>query len=114
MKLVGKTKQELLKKRKEQKIEELSNNCNTFREEILDDKRIMNILSGATTGYPDYLTPENVKWLIELFRNLYHTYKDEIELAESIEEVDEIFEGIVYPTEEYVLNQLKMEGIKYE
>ena len=99
-----------LEQHKINRITDLAFDCNTFRENILDDKRIMNILAGATTGYPDYLTPENVKWLIELFRNLYHTYKDKIELAESVEEVDEIFEGIVYPTGEYVLNQLEKEG----
>lgn len=85
-------------------LSDLSHNCNTKRSEILDDKRIMNILVGATEGYPEYLTKDNTAKLIEIFKGIYHTYKSKIEVVSSLEELQEIEDNIVYPTLEYILD----------
>ena len=101
-----KTPEELLKEKIEEAIRELSFNCNDKRIEIIDDKRIMNVLTGATTGYPEYMTADNIGKVIELFRNIYHTYTPMIQSATTIEEVDNIMKGIVYPDLDYILNAL--------
>jgi len=105
-----KTPKELLAEKKEQAIRELSDNCNDKRIEIIDDKRIMNVLTGATTGYPEYMTAENVGKVIELFKNIYHTYKPQIETAKSIEEVEGVVKGIVFPDLDYITSVIKQEA----
>lgn len=106
-----KTPEELLAEKKQQAIEYLSYQCDTKRIEIIDDKRIINVLTGATTGYPEYMTAENIGKVIELFRNIYHTYTPMIQSATTIEEIDDIMKGIVYPDLDYILNQLQNEEI---
>lgn len=91
---------------KKDKIKEVSLNCNSSRVAVLDDTKILNILSGATLGYPDYLTPSNVAKMIELFKNIYHTYSNKIQTAETKDEVDGIINEIVYPSVEYILKTL--------
>ena len=66
----------------------------------------MNVLTGATIGYPEFMTIENVGKVIELFKNIYHTYTPIIKTAKSIEEVEEVMKTIKYPTLEYILKAL--------
>lgn len=105
-----KTQAELLKEKIEEAIQTLSMNCNEKRIEIIDDKRIMNVLTGATIGYPEFMTIENIGKVIELFKNIYHTYYPQIKTAKTIEEVEEIMNGIVYPDLNYITSKMKQEA----
>ena len=89
------------------KISELSNQCKIERSAILDDVKIMNVLSGATAGYPEYLTPSNVAKFIEIYKNIYHTTSAAINSAANVEEINAIMSGIEFPTLEQILAQLQ-------
>jgi len=104
-----KTPEELLKEKIEEAILYLSMNCNQKRSEIIDDKRIMNVLTGATTGYPEYMTVENIGKVIELFKGIYHTYYPKIKTAKTIEDVEDIMSGIIYPDLDYILSFIEKE-----
>ena len=95
-----------LVKYKDNKIEELSSNCKTKRMEILSDQTITNIVLGATLGYPEYLTPGNITKLIEIFKDIYHTYSTQILAANNQATVDVVVDSIAYPTTEYIITQL--------
>ena len=89
------------------KIEGLSKRCEIERRLLLDDTKILNILSGATYGYPDYLTPANVAKFIEVYKTIYHTYAAQINVSETKEEIDTIISGISYPDEQYFIDILR-------
>lgn len=93
-------------KYKEDKINELSIKCNTERKKILPDVKILNVFAGATLGYPNYLTVDNVRKLIEIYKDIYHTYSMKINIAESPEQIDDIINEIVFPTAEYFIKTL--------
>lgn len=101
------TEAEMLKKSQENAIFELSSRCKEERAKMLDDTRIINILSGATAGYPEYLTPENVAMLIETYKQIYHITAGKIQKAKSKEEVKSIMDNLVFPSEEQILGNLK-------
>jgi hypothetical protein len=101
------TEQELLKTKKEEAINNLSRSCKIERIKILDDTKIMNILSGATQGYPSYLTPANVAKFIEIYKQTYKVVKAQIDSVSSLKELDDVVEAVKFPTEEEIVSKLK-------
>lgn len=101
-----KTREEEAQEYKKYKIQELSELCYQKRYEIIDDIRIINIMIGATKGYPEHLTKENVMLLIEYFKEIYHTAFKEINKCYYIPQVDKVMENLVFPTPENILEKL--------
>ena len=100
------TESELLQKNKDIAIAQLSLKCKEERIKILDDTRIINILSGATAGYPEYLTPANVAKLIETYKQIYHLTSAKILKTTKKAEVDKIMKDLVFPTEQDIITNL--------
>ena len=92
---------------KELTINNISKRCYSERVKILDDVKIMNILSGATAGYPVYLTPVNVAKFIEVYKTIYHSSAKAIKLAATIEEVKNIMDSVKFPTEEGIIIEIQ-------
>ncbi len=97
------TEAEITKSAKEKAIMELSSKCQSERIKILDDTRIMNILSGATVGYPEYMTPTNVATFIEVYKQIYHSTKALIDNAKNKTEVGGIMDNLKFPTETEIM-----------
>jgi len=100
------TESKLLQKNKDIAIAQLSFKCKKERIKILDDTRIINILSGATAGYPEYLTPANVAKLIEIYKQIYHLTSAKISKATKNSEIKSIMESLVFPTEQDIVKGL--------
>ena len=100
------TESEILKKSQDIAIFELSARCKEERAKILDDTRIINVLSGAIAGYPEYLTSANVAKLIETYKQIYHLTSAKILKTIKKSEVDKIMEELVFPTEQDIITNL--------
>jgi flagellar motility protein MotE (MotC chaperone) len=85
----------------------LSQRCRTERAAILDDVKILNVLTGATAGYPSYLTAANVAAFIETYKKIYHSAAAEIAEADTVESVVAIVAGLRFPTEAEILAQME-------
>ena len=85
----------------------LSRRCRTERAAILDDIKILNVLTGATAGYPSYLTAANVAAFIETYKQIYHSTAAEIAEADTVESVVAIVAGLRFPTEAEILAQME-------
>ena len=83
----------------------LSQRCRTERAAILDDMKILNVLTGATAGYPSYLTAANVAAFIETYKQIYHSAAAEIAEADTVESVVAIVAGLRFPSEAEILAQ---------
>lgn len=92
---------------KDHVVKELSARCKYERSLILDDIRIMNILSGADSGYPEYLTVSNVKILIEKYKEIYHSNVELINSKKSKKGVDDVINNLTFPTEQEILDEIK-------
>lgn len=90
----------------------LSQRCRTERAAILDDVKILNVLTGATAGYPSYLTVANVAAFIEIYKNIYHSAAAKIAEADTVESVVAIVAGLRFPSEAEILAQ--MGGNEYQ
>lgn len=88
-------------------VGELSAMCKSRRAEILDDTKILNILTGAIAGYPAYLTAANVSRMIEMYKQLYHDTAELIEAATTAGEVRRVLDSVVFPTEAEILQSLE-------
>lgn len=100
------TEAEILKQTQDQAISDLSAKCKEERNKMLDDTRIINILSGATAGYPEYLTPANVAKLIETYKQIYHLTSAKIIKSTKKSEVDKIMKELVFPNEQDIITNL--------
>ena len=100
------TEAELTEKARATATNELSSRCQSERIKILDDTRIMNILSGATAGYPEYLTPANVAEFIEIYKKIYHDTKSLIDNAGSKAEIEGIMKNLSFPTEAEIMDNM--------
>jgi hypothetical protein len=100
------TEAEVLKYSQDSAINELSVKCKTERANMLDDTKIINILSGATAGYPEYLTPENVAQLIETYKQIYHITAGKIQKATSKSDIEKIMKDLVFPTDQDIIKNI--------
>lgn len=100
------TEAEIFKKAQEKAIIELSSRCKEERAKILDDTRIINVLSGAIAGYPEYLTSANVAKLIETYKQIYHLTSAKILKTIKKSEVDKIMKELVFPNEQDIITNL--------
>lgn len=98
----------ILSECKKSVLKTISDQCKEGRAKILDDIKIMNILSGATAGYPEYLTPSNVAKFIELYKTIYHVAASKIKKAVSMEAVNVIVSGIKFPTATEIVSSMQV------
>lgn len=89
------------------KIEELSTRCTAERRAILSDQQIINISIGATINYPKYLTPLNVAKLIEMYKDIFHTFETKITAAQTIVEVDFVLSEVRFPAVDYIIQRVQ-------
>lgn len=91
---------------KQIQIAELSIRSNQARQKILSDQKILNILTGATDGYPEYLTAGNVALMIERFKTVAEAGKAAINSATDKESIDAALEAVVFPTAAEILKEI--------
>ncbi len=88
-------------------IDSLKSMCDNKSNEIFSDKKQLNVLTGATYGYPEYLCGtagiESLGKFNAMYRNIYHSTLDEIEKCKTNEEIKAVIESTVWPTEEEIL-----------
>lgn len=104
-KIVEKTPDELfsLSKYQDKVLKTVSQRSWSERTAILDDQTIINVLSGATTDYPPYLTSANVASMIEQFKTIAKAAKASIKSATTKAEIDAILSNLRFPTEAEIL-----------
>ena len=85
----------------------ISSRSRSERAAILDDQTMLNILSGATTDYPAYLTVANVAKMIERFKSVSKQAKADIKAATTKAEIDAVLNGLAFPTESEIVAEAK-------
>lgn len=87
----------------------LSQRCKMERAAILDDVKILNVLTGgeAVVNYPDQLKGEtgkiNIGKMIAIYQGIYHSAAAEIAEADTVDSVVAIVAGLRFPTEAEIL-----------
>lgn len=85
----------------------ISSRSRSERAAILDDQTMLNILSGATTDYPAYLTVANVAKMIERFKSVSKQAKADIKAATTKAGIDAVLNGLAFPTEAEIVAEAK-------
>jgi hypothetical protein len=80
-------------------------------EKILPISKQINILTGNTQGYPDYLTGklgiENVGKFLSIYKTIYNKFKKDINSLKTKKEIDEVYDKIIFPTLDEILIKIK-------
>lgn len=98
-----------IRKYKSDKLEQISQRCESENYTILPSKKRENVFAGspASDKYPAYLKDEEGKRSIAKLNNIYQTIaekaKADLQSANLKSEVDEIISGIIFPSEADIL-----------